>query len=145
ILDFGISKVGKAGKHITRDHLVFGTPQYMSPEQAQGRRAEIDARTDQFALAAMTFEMLTGREAFDGEDPMAILYSVVNEPPRAMAGLAPFESGPDPAKSTTLAPRDPAGRTTLAPRSAPGVPESAAAGVPVSAIEMVLRKALSKD
>src|SRR5207244_1192564 len=51
ILDFGISKVKSAPNRLSGGSQLFGTPQYMAPEQALGRREEIDGRTDQFALA----------------------------------------------------------------------------------------------
>jgi serine/threonine-protein kinase len=58
----------------------------MSPEQALGRSEEIDHATDQFALGAITYEMLTGRQAFVGDDPLAVMYRVVNEAPAPLAG-----------------------------------------------------------
>ena len=81
ILDFGISKMKSASKSVTIDAVVLGTPQYMSPEQALGRTEEIDHTTDQFALGAITYEMLTGRQAFVGDDPLAVMYQVVNGTP----------------------------------------------------------------
>jgi eukaryotic-like serine/threonine-protein kinase len=81
ILDFGISKMKSASKSVTIDTVVLGTPQYMSPEQALGKTEEIDHATDQFALGAITYEMLTGRQAFVGEDPLAVMYQVVHGTP----------------------------------------------------------------
>src|SRR5205814_8015498 len=54
VVDFGISKVKAAATKLTRSSVIMGTPDYMSPEQARGRIDEIDHRTDQWALAAMT-------------------------------------------------------------------------------------------
>ena len=59
----------------------MGTPQYMAPEQASGHLGEIDERTDQFSLAAMAYELVTGEPAFSGKAPAAILYQVVHEAP----------------------------------------------------------------
>jgi len=56
---------------------VIGTPAFMAPEQALGM--PIDARTDQFALAAITYTMLTGREPCGADDPTSLLYQVVHE------------------------------------------------------------------
>jgi serine/threonine-protein kinase len=84
IVDFGISKVKDLAAKLTNTSTVLGTVQYMSPEQARGRVSEIDARTDQFALAAIVYEMLTGEEAFVGESVSSILYQIVHEEP---AGL----------------------------------------------------------
>jgi serine/threonine protein kinase len=78
VVDFGISK-SRSSERITSELAVLGTPQFMAPEQAQGRRDEVDARTDQFALAAMTYTLLTGREPFSGETGVAVLYQVVHQ------------------------------------------------------------------
>jgi serine/threonine protein kinase len=79
VVDFGISKTRQL--RITADAAILGTPQFMSPEQAQGRREEIDHRTDQFALAALTYMLLTGREPFRGDTAVTILYQVVHQDP----------------------------------------------------------------
>jgi serine/threonine protein kinase len=78
VVDFGISKA-QWSERITADCAVLGTPQFMAPEQAQGMREEVDARTDQFALAAMTYTLLTGREPFHGDSGVAVLYQVVHQ------------------------------------------------------------------
>jgi tRNA A-37 threonylcarbamoyl transferase component Bud32 len=64
ILDFGISQA--ADWRCGQDADLFGTPQYMSPEQVEGRVADVDSATDQFGLAVVTYEMLTGRNPFLG-------------------------------------------------------------------------------
>jgi serine/threonine-protein kinase len=68
----------------------------MAPEQARGQIRDIDARTDQFALGAIAFEMLTGRPPFAGEEISSILYQIVHEPAPALVSLgfdelAPFD------------------------------------------------------
>ena len=87
ILDFGISKIRGATSIITQDNFVIGTPNYMSPEQAEGRSDAIDHRTDQFALAAILYQMVTGRIAFDDERIPSILYKVVHTQPTAIEEL----------------------------------------------------------
>src|SRR3982751_6219445 len=67
ILDFGISKIASISQKITGTAAVLGTPQYMSPEQAEGKTEQLDAASDQFSLGAIVYEMLTGRAAFSGE------------------------------------------------------------------------------
>jgi serine/threonine-protein kinase len=89
ILDFGISKVREAATKLTRQASIIGTPQYMAPEQARGLIDEIDERTDLFALAAITYEMITGRPPFYGEAIEAILYQVVHESPPPFAQPLP--------------------------------------------------------
>jgi serine/threonine-protein kinase len=83
VVDFGISKARRT--RITAETAILGTPQFMAPEQAQGRREEIDHRTDQFALAAMAYLLLTGREPFRGDTAVTILYQVVHQDPDPLA------------------------------------------------------------
>jgi serine/threonine-protein kinase len=61
----------------------------MAPEQACGKREEIDSRTDQFSLAAIAYTLLTGHEPFQADDPIAILYQVVHADPPPPAALLP--------------------------------------------------------
>jgi len=82
VLDFGISQASWRPR-LTRDDCVAGTPQYMAPEQACGQRERIDHRSDQFSLAAIAYALMTGREPFTGDDPIAVLYQVVHREPPA--------------------------------------------------------------
>lgn len=79
ILDFGIAKVGGANSKLTRTGTVFGTPHYMSPEQAAGQ--SVDARADVYALGVILYEMLTGKVPFEGETFMGILSKHMFEAP----------------------------------------------------------------
>ena len=79
ILDFGIAKVGGANAKLTRTGMVFGTPHYMSPEQAAGQ--SVDSRADIYALGVILFEMLTGQVPFDGDTFMGILGKHMFDPP----------------------------------------------------------------
>jgi serine/threonine protein kinase len=83
VLDFGISKVRTS--NLTRTSSVLGTPRYMSPEQAEGRGDDIDERTDQWALACIAWECLTGECAFDGENLPSIIYKIMGQAPPAIA------------------------------------------------------------
>lgn len=73
--DFGIARV--LGSNMTGS-MIVGTPAYMSPEQANG--LPIDGRSDIYALGVVLFEMLTGREPYQAETPMAVLLKHINEP-----------------------------------------------------------------
>ena len=81
VLDFGISKIASISQKITGMAAVMGTPQYMSPEQAEGKGDELDAASDQFSLAAIVYEMLTGRKAFGGETLASVAYQIVHARP----------------------------------------------------------------
>ncbi len=79
ILDFGVAKL--AGEpELTRAGAVLGTPAYMAPEQARGS-ANVDERADIYALGAVLYRMLTGRAPFSGDEPAALLLSVLHETP----------------------------------------------------------------
>jgi serine/threonine protein kinase len=78
ITDFGIAKI-TAVNNMTETRTVLGTPNYMSPEQVQG--LEIDGRSDQFSLAVIAYEILTGERPFQGEHLSTIVYKIVAEEP----------------------------------------------------------------
>jgi serine/threonine-protein kinase len=84
VLDFGISKVRSASTKLTRTSSVMGTPNYMSPEQAKGHIEDIDERTDQWALACIVWECLSGEGPFVAENVPSILFQIVHEPPPAL-------------------------------------------------------------
>jgi formylglycine-generating enzyme required for sulfatase activity/tRNA A-37 threonylcarbamoyl transferase component Bud32 len=73
LLDFGLARLAEDDSAVTKTGAVLGTPAYMAPEQAAGRKKGIDARADLFSLGAVLYEMLTGRRAFPGEDWMEVL------------------------------------------------------------------------
>lgn len=78
IADFGIAKIS-ASTGLTQIGFVVGTPNYMSPEQAQGH--PVDGRSDQFSLAVVAFRMLTGKLPFDGPTLTAVLTKILWEEP----------------------------------------------------------------
>jgi eukaryotic-like serine/threonine-protein kinase len=84
VADFGIAlAASKAGSRMTETGMSLGTPHYMSPEQAMGER-EITARSDVYALGAVTYEMLTGDPPFTGSTAQAVVARVVTESPRPL-------------------------------------------------------------
>lgn len=78
ITDFGISKIFQ-GTSITITGMAVGTPEYMSPEQAEG--GELDAQTDIYSLGVVIYEMLTRNPPFTGNNPVSIAYKQVHEFP----------------------------------------------------------------
>jgi TolB-like protein/tetratricopeptide (TPR) repeat protein len=110
VADFGIARAlgGASDERLTDTGLAIGTPQYMSPEQATA--GEVDARTDQYSLACVVYEMLCGEPPFTGPTPQAVIAKSLNAPrpsPRLVRDSVPPEL--DAAVIHALA-RDPADR-----------------------------------
>lgn len=91
IVDFGIAQMkdmtGQGGKKLTQTGMIFGTPEYMSPEQAKG--APIDHRVDIYAVGVILYEMAAGRTPFVGDSFMGILTQHLYEPAPAIVSLNP--------------------------------------------------------
>jgi len=83
--DFGLSKISASAVSLTGTGQFLGTIDYMSPEQVEGR--QIDGRTDQYALACATFEMLTGRPPFQRDQDLAVMWAQVSAPPPSASEL----------------------------------------------------------
>ena len=78
IMDFGIARSLKA-KEITDSGIVIGTPEYMSPEQVEGKKA--DQRSDIYSMGTILYEMVTGRIPFEGDTPLSIAVKHKSEAP----------------------------------------------------------------
>ena len=89
LVDFGLSKRLVPSLAVTHDRMLLGTPQYMAPEQAQGSPDSVGRAADQFAMAAIVYEMLAGRPAFDGDLLSVVLYRIVYETPSPLTQLVP--------------------------------------------------------
>jgi Tol biopolymer transport system component len=106
LLDFGLAKLSATNSGViaaaglsaaaeqatlaalTGAHTVVGTPQYMAPEQIEGR--EVDARTDIFAFGCVLYELLTGHRAFDGQTSSSVMAAVLATKPRPLEELVPL-------------------------------------------------------
>ncbi len=86
IMDFGIAR-SLSGKGITAAGMMIGTPEYMSPEQAEAK--EIDRRSDIYSFGVILYEMVTGRVPFEGETPLAIAMKHKGEVPKSPKTLNP--------------------------------------------------------
>jgi serine/threonine protein kinase len=84
--DFGVAKISQS-QQMTQTGMVLGTPNYMSPEQVQGK--PVDGRADQFSLAVAAYEMLTGEKPFAAETLTTVLYKIVSEDPLPPQHLNP--------------------------------------------------------
>jgi serine/threonine-protein kinase len=87
LLDFGIAKLaeadGEGGRKLTKTGMLFGTPEYMSPEQARGE--QVDHRVDIYAMGCILFQLVTGRVPFQADNFMGVLSMHLTEPPPTVA------------------------------------------------------------
>lgn len=88
IADFGLARMTQGDDRMTATGMAMGTPAYMSPEQAQGV-ADVDERSDVYALGATLFALLSGRPPFIGATPWVVVAQVMKEPPPDICGLVP--------------------------------------------------------
>ena len=85
--DFGVSKGAISSVSLTGAGHFLGTPDYSAPEQIQGR--EVDGRADQYALACVAYQLLTGVVPFARDQGMSVLFAHLSEPPPALAARWP--------------------------------------------------------
>lgn len=103
VLDFGIAKLkearlsGDAKLTLTGAGVLVGTPQYMSPEQAIGKRGdELDGRSDLYSLGVVMYHMLTGSLPFKADTTMAVIIAHMQKPPMDIREMRPDLHIPDP-------------------------------------------------
>ncbi len=97
VLDFGLAKVGERQMRpgsiiLTQEGMVFGTPEFMSPEQAQGK--SLTPASDIYSLATILYEMLTGKLPFDAKSPMEFIQLQVMAPPIPLSQRVPGRTFP---------------------------------------------------
>ena len=119
ILDFGISKVkGSSWGRQAPEGTVMGTPLYMAPEQIEGRVADADGATDQFALAVIAYEMLTGRTPFRADTAGEVFALAVHTDRHRWASGATWSwscAGAWPSRTASGFPPSPISPTRFAP------------------------------
>jgi tRNA A-37 threonylcarbamoyl transferase component Bud32 len=89
ILDFGIAKItenAEGEQPLTRGVMIFGTPSYMSPEQATGQ--DVDVRSDLYSCGVMLYEMLAGRKPFESDDVVKLMAMQVTAAPPPLSRVA---------------------------------------------------------
>ncbi|MEX2664613.1 protein kinase domain-containing protein [Candidatus Uabimicrobium amorphum] len=83
VTDFGLAKGLYNDSKISEAGNILGTPSYMSPEQAQGKKNQLDKRTDIYGIGATLYELITGRPPFVGKNTPVVLYNIVHKYPRS--------------------------------------------------------------
>ena len=109
VLDFGIAKLKEArmgesgGMTLTGTGVVIGTPQYMSPEQAMGKRGdELDGRADLYSLGIVMYQMLTADLPFKADTTMEMLLAHMQKPPAPISVAHPELQVPEPVATLTM-------------------------------------------
>ena len=133
LVDFGIAKAiagddGVGGQGVTRSGFIVGTPEYMSPEQLAG--APLDARSDQYSLGLVFYQMITGRLPFEGDSLRGSLAKRLTDPPRPLSAANPgegFPAGLEESVRRALS-RDPGSRHASVQAFADSVARAAAGG-----------------
>jgi predicted Ser/Thr protein kinase len=89
VTDFGLAKRLQADHHMTQTGAVMGTPAYMPPEQASGKRGQVTTLADVYSLGAVLYELLTGRPPFQADTPLDTLLLVLDREPEPPTKLNP--------------------------------------------------------
>jgi len=138
VLDFGIAKWSRDGDETKIDQLetqagtVFGTPRYMSPEQAQG--IPLDARSDLYSLGVLLYQMLSGRAPFVDDDAVVVMARHIKDPPPRFETMKPDVKVPESIEAVLwrVLAKSPAERPTTAEQM---IAELDAAEISVRALE----------
>ncbi len=118
VVDVGIAKLGNTAS-LTVAGTVSGTPEYMSPEQVQGKT--VDARSDIYSLGLLMYELLTGSPVVTGNTPLACMYAHIHSTPLPFSEAAPHRATPMGLERVVLKmlAKDPEGRFQSIPKLMP--------------------------
>src|SRR5207302_2863202 len=89
VTDFGLAKRVAGDSEMTQSGAILGTPAYMAPEQASGRRGAVTTASDVYGLGAVLYALLTGRAPFRGDSVAETLQQVRERPPEPPSTLNP--------------------------------------------------------
>ncbi len=92
LTDFGIAKALVGSTQLTETGAVIGTPQYMAPEQCDGRA--VDGRADQYSLAVVGYQLLAGHPPFEADSMKELIYHHLFTPPKPLGAIRPDTPGP---------------------------------------------------
>jgi tetratricopeptide (TPR) repeat protein/predicted Ser/Thr protein kinase len=87
VMDFGLARRTDAKSSLSASGVMIGTPAYMSPEQARGDHAQVDARSDIYGLGATLYHLLGGQAPFDNPSILELIVRIVEEEPAALPGV----------------------------------------------------------
>jgi serine/threonine-protein kinase len=145
VADFGIALAVQqaGGSRMTQTGMSLGTPHYMSPEQAMGDR-DVDARSDVYALGAMTYEMLAGEPPFTGLNSQAIVAKVLTENPPPLRPRRPTVPLAVEAAVLTALQKLPADRFGSAAQFAEALVRQGPVAVPGSTVQLLAARPVAR-
>jgi serine/threonine protein kinase len=79
LADFGLARIAQSGESTLSSDMIMGTPQYISPEQAMGKK-DLDARTDLYSFGVMLYEMVVGQVPFNADTPFSVIHDHIYTP-----------------------------------------------------------------